>query len=191
MYKDSFYHDDELKLLGLKKYGKNVKISRNASLYSPQDIEVGDNIRIDDFCILSGSITLKNFIHISAYTALYGKFGIVMESYTGLSPRCIVFSASDDFSGEYMIGPMLPTEYTNVKGGIVHFKENVQIGANTIVLPGITIQEGTVVGAMSLVNRNLESWGIYAGIPVRKIKDRKRGILKLKEKFLLMEQKEI
>lgn len=191
MINNSFYSDDELNLLGLKHYGKNVKISRKASIYSPQNIEIGDNVRIDDFCILSGFIKLMDYIHISAYSAMYGRFGIVMDSYTGLSPRCIIFSASDDFSGEYMIGPMLPAEYINVKGGKVHIKENVQIGANTIVLPGITIHEGTVVGAMSLVNANLESWGIYAGIPVRRIKDRKKRVDDLKKQFLLAKNVEL
>ena len=89
----SFYSDDELQQIGFKSIGKNVKISRKASIYSPQNISIGDNVRIDDFCILSGNITLGSHIHISAYVALYGAMGIVMENYSGISPKSVIYSA--------------------------------------------------------------------------------------------------
>ena len=89
----SFFSELELNDLGLKSFGKNVQISRFARIYNAHEIEIGNNVRIDDFCILSGNIKLHNYIHISAHTILYGKFGIEMEDYSGLSPRCTVFSA--------------------------------------------------------------------------------------------------
>lgn len=171
---DSFYTTEELKNLGLKGYGENVKISRFSRFYSPEKIQIGSNVRIDDFCLFSGTIELGNYIHISAYCALYGRFGIVMEDYTGLSPRCTVFSASDDFSGEYLMGPMVDSKLTNVKGGKVLFKKYSQMGAGSIVMPGVTVNEGAVTGAMSLVTKNLESWGIYVGIPAQFMKMRKK-----------------
>ena len=175
----SFYTEKELTELGLKKYGKNVLISRKCSIYSPAKISIGDNVRIDDFCILSGEIILGSYIHIAAYCALYGIFGIEMENYTGLSPRCTVFSATDDFSGNYLISPMVDKNKTNVTGGKVLIKKFSQIGAGSIILPSVIINEGVAVGAMTLVNRSLEEWGIYAGIPAKRIRARERGLLKL------------
>lgn len=175
--KNSFYSQDELEDLGLKKFGNNVLISRYARLYSPELIEIGHSVRIDDFCILSGDIKLGSYIHISAYSALYGKFGIEMEDYTGLSPRCTVFSASDDFSGEYLIGPMIDKKYTNVTGGKVLIKKYTQLGCNCVILPSVTINEGVAVGAMSLIVKDLEPWKIYAGSPARYIKERSKGLL--------------
>lgn len=180
---DSFFSEEELKKLGIKKYGNNVLISRKASIYSPENIKIGNNVRIDDFCILSGNISIGNYVHISAYTALYGKYGIEINDYCGCSPRTILFSATDDFSGEYMISPMVPEEYCNITGGKIKLCKFVQIGANTIVMPNVLIKEGTAVGASSLVKNNLEEWGIYAGIPTRKIKDRKKDILNLVKKI--------
>lgn len=174
---NSFYSIDELKYLGLKSFGENVLISRLAQFYSPEKIQIGSNVRIDDFCILSGQIKLGNFIHISAYCALYGAYGIVMEDFTGLSPRCTVFSASDDFSGNYMIGPMVDKRYTNVIGGKVLLRKYTQIGSNCVILPNLTIDEGVAVGAMSLINHDLESWAIYKGIPAVFYKKRSKKIL--------------
>lgn len=171
----AFLTNDQLKQLGLKSFGENVLISDKASIYSPHLISIGSNVRIDDFCILSGEITLGNYIHIAAYCALYGKYGIVMDDYTGLSPRCTLFSASDDFGGDYLISPMVPEAYTNVTGGLIHIKKFSQIGANTVILPNVTIAEGVAVGAMSLVKNDLKEWMIYAGIPANKIKQREKG----------------
>ena len=173
----AFLNREQLVNLGLKSFGDNVLISDKASIYSPNLISIGSNVRIDDFCILSGEIALGNYIHIGAYCALYGKFGIQMEDFTGLSPRCTVFSATDDFSGEYLISPMVPDESTNVTGGKVLIKQYSQIGAGTILMPSITIEEGVAVGAMSLVKKSLPEWGIYAGIPAKIIKPRATGLL--------------
>lgn len=177
--KNSFYSNNELKEIGFLSVGVNVLISRKASFYSPELISIGDNVRIDDFCILSGKITIHNFVHISAYCALYGSNGIIIENYCGLSPRCTIFSSIDDFSGDYLIGPMIPSTLTNVQYGLVEIKKFSQIGSNTILFPNITIEEGVAVGAMSLVKTNLMAWSIYAGIPVKKIKDRNKKILDL------------
>lgn len=173
---NSFLNSEELARIGLKSYGTNVLISRKASFYSPGEISLGNNVRIDDFCVLSGDITIDSHVHISAYSALYGRFGIRMEDYTGLSPRCTIFSAMDDFSGEYLIGPMVEESKTHVTGGLVHIKKYTQIGAGSIIFPDIFIEEGVVVGAMSLVKQNLEAWTIYAGIPAKKIKKRENKL---------------
>ena len=113
----SFLSIDELKSLGFKSFGENILISKFARFYSPQNITIGNNVRIDDFCILSGTITLASNIHIAAYCALYGSNGIFLEDYSGLSARCTIYSAVDDFSGNYLIGPMVDKHLTNVTGG--------------------------------------------------------------------------
>jgi galactoside O-acetyltransferase len=172
----SFYSVEELAGLGLGSYGNHVLISRKASLYSPATITIGNHVRIDDFCILSGKISLGSYIHISAQCCLFGAYGIVMEDFSGLSPGTKVLSATDDFGGDYLVGPMIPSAYTNVTGGLVRIMKYVQIGAGSIVFPNLTIEEGVAVGALSLVNRSLEGWKIYAGIPVRFFKDRSKTL---------------
>lgn len=176
---NSFYSDEELAQLGLKSYGTDVKISRFARIYGAEQITIGDNVRIDDFCILSGHITLGSNIHISAYVALYGSKGIVLEDYTGISPQTTIYSAMDDFSGDYLIGPIHDESKTNVTGGPVIIKKFSQIGTKCCVFPNLTIGEGVAVGACSLVTKSLEEWGIYIGTPVRYLKPRSKKIKNL------------
>ncbi len=175
---NSFYSEKELLSMGFKSIGKECKISRKASFYGVENISIGNNVRIDDFCILSGYIVLGSNIHISAYVALYGSNGIVMEDYTGISPRSTIYSAMDDFSGNYLIGPIHVEEFTNVTGGKVVVKQFAHIAANCVIYPAITIGEGCVVGLFSVVKNSLEPWGIYYGTPAVKHKNRLKTMLK-------------
>lgn len=177
----SFYSETELSELGLKAYGKNVLISKKCSIYAPEKISVGDNVRIDDFCILSGNITLGSNVHISAYCALYGAEGIEFKDNSGCSARTTIYSAMDDFSGDYLIGPMHPEGTTHVTGGKVTIGMYAQLGAHCLVFPSVTIHEGSVVGALSLVTKNIPEWSVYVGIPAKKLRDRRKGLLKLVE----------
>lgn len=181
MTQTSFYSKAELEEIGFKSLGENVLISRFARLYSPQKITIGDNVRIDDFCILSGDIKLGSNIHISPYVALYGAMGVEFEDYTGISAHSVVYSAMDDFGGDYLVGSVHPEEYTNVTGGKVLIKKFSQIGVNCVVFPNLTVEEGVAVGACSLVVKSLAGWGIYVGIPAKRIKDRNRRMAGLVE----------
>lgn len=176
----SFYSNNELMSLGFQRVGSQVLISRKASLYNTKKMSIGDNVRIDDFCILSGEINLGSNIHIGAYSALYGSMGIHLEDNTGISPRCTLFSAMDDFGGDYMIGPIHNSRFTHVTGGRIILKQYSQIGASCVVFPNITMEEGSVVGAMSLVNKSLPAWTISFGVPARVQSERSRNLLNLK-----------
>ena len=182
---NSFYSQEELMKIGFLSVGKNVLISKNASIYNPSVISIGNNVRIDDFCILSGKVTIGSYSHIAAYTALYGgEVGIEMYDFANISSRTIVYAAIDDFSGNALMGPTIPNQYKNVKTGKVILKKHVIIGAHSIIFPNIVIGEGVAVGAMSMVKESLDDWYIYVGVPVRKIKARKRKIVELENEFL-------
>lgn len=177
--KTSFYTTEELNELGFDSIGKDCKISRNAQFYGIQNMNLGDNVRIDDFCILSGSISLKCNIHISAYCALYGQYKIEIGSNSGLSPKTVIYTASDDFSGEYMVGPQHADELRNVSSGKVFIGNYCQLGTSSTVMPGISIEDGAVTGVGTFVNKNLAPWGIYIGAPVKFLKQRSKKMLQL------------
>ncbi len=85
----------------------------------------------------------------------------------------------DDFSGDYLIGPMVDPNMTNVISGNVHIGKYCQLGSMCIVMPEITINEGVTVGAISLLLHDLEAWRIYKGIPAVFYKERSRKLLNL------------
>lgn len=91
---DSFFSAEELRVLGLRAYGCNVKISRKCSIYQASSIVLGDNVRVDDFCILSGRIKIGNYVHVAAYSALYaGDIGIEIGDFSNISSRVAIMQS--------------------------------------------------------------------------------------------------
>lgn len=181
----SFMTREELEKLGLKSIGTNVLISRNATIYGAGNISIGSNVRIDDFCILSGNVQIGNFVHIAAYSAMYGSsVGIKIDDFANISSRVCVYAVSDDFSGETMTSPMIPEKYKNVTQKPTSIGRHVIIGTGSTVLPGSVLEEGCVLGAMTLVKGRVSPWNVVAGVPARKIRERSRDLLKLEEAFL-------
>lgn len=179
----SFYSESELAKIGFEKIGENVQISRFVQFYSPDKMEIGSNVRIDDFCILSGDIKLGDYIHIAAYSGLYGRGGIVMKDFSSISSRVSIYSSNDDYSGGALTNPTVPEEFRNAEYAKVIINKHCIIGSGTVILPGVEIGEGTAVGSMSLCNKDIEEWSIYAGIPAKYIKKRKKDLL-IKEREL-------
>ena len=172
MSKTSFYNQKELEELGLKSFGKKVLISRNARFYGAENIELGDNVRIDDFCILSGKVTLGSHIHIAAGSYFFaGNAGVEMEDFSGLSGRCSVYAVSDDYSGEVMTNATIDNKFKNAIEKKVLIKKHSLIGTGSTILPDVIIAEGCSVTAMSLINKSTEPWGVYVGSPARRVKE--------------------
>ena len=181
---DSFFTQEELENFGCSTIGNNVKLSRFARFYGKDQISIGNNVRIDDFCVLSGKITIHNNIHIAAGCFLYGgEVGIEIYDFANLSSRIAIYAKSDDYSGAYMTNPMVPEEFTNVIQDKVVVNKHVIIGTGTVILPGVIIGEGVAIGSLSLVNKSLPPWMICAGIPVKPIKERRKDLIKFEEKF--------
>ena len=181
---NSFYSPEELKSLGLKEYGENVLISRKCSIYGAEIIRLGSHVRIDDFCVLSGKVELGNYVHIAASCLLYGgSAGITFGDYTTISSRGAVYAISDDYSGEHMTNPLLPDKYRAVIRQPVSIGKHCIIGSGCTILPGVELGEGCSVGSMSLVNRSAEPWGVYVGIPARRVKERSRKLLEYCAEF--------
>lgn len=178
----SFYSEEELKNLGLGKYGEDVYISRKCSIYNAGQILIGSHVRIDDFCILSGNIVIDDYSHVAACTFLFaGNSKIVLGAYSGVSSRSVIYAESDDYSGNYMTNPMVPDQYRHIQSGEVSIGRHAIIGTGCTILPGVSVGEGASVGAMSLIHKDVEPWTINVGIPCKKIKARSRKLLEYEQ----------
>jgi len=181
----SFYTETELCELGLKRIGSNVLISRKVSIYSADKITIGNNVRIDDFCILSGKIAIGDYVHIAAYCGLFaGEVGIEIKNFAGVSSRCMIYALSDDYSGEFMTNPTVPDKYKNIISKKVTLGEHSLIGTSSVILPGVEIGEGAAVGACSLVLKSCDEWTMNVGIPAKFVKKRSRKLLEYSKEIM-------
>ena len=181
----SYLTEQQLQSYGFKSLGRGVKISDKASIYDAGEIEIDDYSRIDDFCVVSGKVKIGKYNHITPMCLVAGGVaGIVMEDFCTLAYGVKIFSQSDDYTGETLANSLIPKQYKNEKFAAVLLQRHVIVGAGATIFPGVTLSQGCSVGAMALVTKSTEPWGIYAGVPATRIKERKKDLLLLEIKFL-------
>lgn len=76
----------------------------------------------------------------------------------------------------YTLGHNLDDPKFGTKGGTVYIKDNVFVFSNSMIMPGVTVGEGAIVLAGSVVTKDVEPWTIIGGNPAKKIRERKRDI---------------
>ncbi len=175
----------QLAQMGFHSLGQNVRISDKAAIYNADQIDIGDNSRIDDFCVVSGRVQIGAYVHVAPHCLVAGgSEGIVLEDFVGLAYYVQVFSQSDDYSGRTLTNPTVDKKYKSETKAPVRVGRHVIIGAASIVFPGVTLAEGCSVGAMTLIHKSTTPWGIYVGNPARRIRERKKDLLALEAQFL-------
>jgi acetyltransferase-like isoleucine patch superfamily enzyme len=183
----------QLSRINFKKIGKNVLIDKNVIIPFPNNIEIGNDVRIDTSCILSsgkkGLITIKNNVHIAPFNLIYcaDNFKIVFENHSSLSAGCKLYGKTDNYDGSCLINPTHKEEDTIVIGGDIILNRFSAIGADSMLMPGSIIPTGSIVGAKSFYNAKyrLDEWSIYAGVPVKFVKKRHKDCEGLSLKYPL------
>jgi len=175
-FKMWFLSDEELLAIGLKGFGRKVLVDKTVRFINPTLISIGDNVRIDFNSLISAGlegIEIGSHVHISANVQLFGGGGrIVLHEFSGLSPGVKLFTASDDFSDGWLKGPQVGIAYRKIESGGIFLDMNSQVGANSVVLPGVTFGFNSCAGALCLVSSDVEPNVLVAGNPARIVKRR-------------------
>src|SRR3990167_1473281 len=187
MLQSKYLTEADLKDFGFKSLSKNVRISSDARIYGAHNISIGNNVRIDDFVILvavKGSITIGNYVFIARNSHLNGSLGIEIHDFSTVATNTIIHSASDDYTGKTLTGQVVPPEFVSYKGGKVVIGKHVIIGCSCTIIGPSHLGEGCSIGTMTFINNNLLPWGIYVGIPCRRIKERKKDLLEFEKELI-------
>ena len=170
--------------VGFRHLDSNVRIAKNCLIVN---IEICDNVRTDGDSTLAAAseyFRIGSYIHIGRYCFLFGGAGITLDHFSGLSQGVRLYSKTDDYSGAYMTNPTYRKNLPTASPAPIHLGRHVIIGSGSIVLPGVTIGEGAAVGALTLVNKALAEWSVYAGSPARRIKSRSKALLAAESQLL-------
>jgi galactoside O-acetyltransferase len=177
---ESFFSRSELEEAGFASLGKNVLIKRNVGIYFPKNLHIGDNVRIDDFCVIASTkepCYVGSYVHLASHCSILGSGGFTMEDFSGLAPQVTLVTGSDDYSKGSLTNPMVPRDLASVYEARIVLRKHVIIGTGTVIMPGVEIGVGSSVGAQSLVTKSLSEWGVYFGAPCRRLKSRSNKLL--------------
>jgi acetyltransferase-like isoleucine patch superfamily enzyme len=178
--------------------GRNVTIGRNVTLRGGRGIDIGDDVFIEDDCVLdargpAASIRLGKGVLVARRTILRARDGVIeIGDGSDIGSNCIVGTDSRVVIGRdvliaayaYVVGggnhrqddleiPILRQGVFS-KGGIT-IGDGVWLGARATVMDGVEIGEGTIVGAHALVNRALPPGVVAHGIPATVARTRSAG----------------
>jgi acetyltransferase-like isoleucine patch superfamily enzyme len=154
-----------------KSIGKDVMIFPTTKIINPEQVSIGDSVIIDDFVFIMVHATIGSFIHIAGHTCIVGNGDFYMGDFASTSWGCRVFTGNEEWHGNAINNPTVDYPYRKCERSFVRFEKHATLGANSIVLPGVTLREGALVGANSLVRKDCDPYSVYVGNPVKKIKE--------------------
>jgi len=170
----------------LRSCGKNVIIGKTVRIRYPELVEIGDNVIIDDFTYISTSLKISDYVHISCGCKLIGgrESLVVFGNFSTLSPNVVLAAGTDDYRSG-IATPLVPMEYkADCVQGVIDLGDHCIVGSNSVVLPNVRMDTGSVLGALSLLKKSTEAWTINAGVPsTRKSTRDKSEILRLQGEF--------
>jgi len=186
-----FLSRDVLETLGFAKLGEDVLIHPTAVIVDCSKISLGSRVRIDPFVVIStrGGVEFGNNIHIGAHSVMAGHAAVRFEDFVNISHYVGIFTTNEDLSGRTLSHPTVTDGFSAARTAPISFGRHSAVGAESLVLPGAKFGEGCVLGALSMVSLPLKPWTIYAGIPARRIRERRRDVLEHEQEYLALLKK--
>jgi len=181
-----FLSRETLESLGFARLGEDVLIHSTVVIVDCRKIALGSRVRIDPFVIISnrGGVEFGNNIHIGGHSVLAGHGAISFGDFVNISHYVGIYTSNEDISGRTLSHPTVPGGDKTARIASVHFASHSGVGAGSVVLPGAKFGEGSILGAMSRISRPLRPWATYAGIPARRLRERRRDVLEQEQEYL-------
>ncbi len=148
----------------------SVLVHRLANI-ATSDLICGEHCRIDAFVTLTGKVKLGSNCHIGTGAAIFGSHGFEAGDLVGISPGAQVFTATTDVDADCLAYHAEAQFEAKPKAGPVKIGFGTAIGANSVVLPGVTIGQQVQVGANATISKDLADFGVYVG-PGKYLRDR-------------------
>ena len=139
-----------------KKWMKNTRYSTTAMISDKKKIDIADNVWIGHYCILDGigGITIEEGVNLASHTCIYTHSS---SDAIRLLGRAFISIPAEQRPG-YTLAPVIIGAYTFV-------------GTQSVILPGVSIGKGCIIGAGSLVNKDVPDFAIVGGVPVKVLGD--------------------
>jgi galactoside O-acetyltransferase len=157
--------------------GEGAIVYPLAKIVNPKRLFLGAHSTIDDFVFLNAGreTRIGRYVHVASHASVIGGGELEVGDFAVIATGARVLTATDtDRDGAFM-STHVPDELRALRDAKVTIGEHGFVGANVVVLPGVTLGEGAVAGAGSVVTGDLEPWTVYVGTPARPVRARPRA----------------
>jgi acetyltransferase-like isoleucine patch superfamily enzyme len=154
--------------------GEGVVIEPGVLVFHPENIRLGDNVYVGHNAILKGyyknTMTIGQDTWIGQACFLHGAGQLTVGRAVGIGPMVKILTSQH--AGDDLHLPVLCTE---LRFAPVVIEDGADIGAGSVILPGVRIGEGAIVGAGAVVSRDVPAYTVAAGVPARILRRRDEG----------------
>lgn len=169
------YVYNPISMLRIGHIGGNADVGKGLHLQSPKNIHIGNNVRIGRFGRLAsfpvegrnGQITIEDNCYIGDFFSVLAGADIIIKKETLIASHVAVVSEN------HGVNPECGIKYGNqpLSGKPVVIGKNCWIGEKVMIMPGVEIGDWSVIGAGSIVTKNVPAYSMVAGNPARVIKE--------------------
>ena len=134
------------------------------------EIRIGDEVKIGRYCTFRagpGNVSIEKETNFGAFSFIAGYGGFEIGRYSAIGPHSVIMTYNHLFEDA-----SIPIRFQDLELKKVTIGEGVWLGAHVVVLPGVTIDDGAVVGAGAVVTKDIPSYSIAAGVPAKVIRKR-------------------
>lgn len=152
----------------LKSMGKNVLIEEGVRISSPQNIEIDEFVLIDKGTRIElGSLRIGHHSHICVGVSMLGSGSVDIGNYCAVSHGAMLITSTESpKGGARMASTMVSFKERHVQVAPIIIKNEAFVGARATLMPGVTVEEGGVIGAGVLAFHGTKAWEIkYGRIP--------------------------
>jgi galactoside O-acetyltransferase len=166
--------------------GADVTIYELVRILDPERIAVGSHVVVDDFVFIDGGggLEIGSHVHIASFVSVVGGGRAEIGDFAGLATGTRLVTGTDELGGGGLTGPTIPERWRSVTRDEMRIGKHAVVGANAVVLPGVSVGEGAIVGAGSVVTGDLQPWTIAVGAPARAVRERPRETVERFEREL-------
>lgn len=155
----------------LRSVGTGVVIEEGVRIFHPETISLGNQVYIGHETMLKGyykgHMEIGSGSWIGQRCFFHSAGGLRIGENVGIAPEVKILTSVHDFNSARRPVMEYPLKFEPVE-----IKSGVDVGVGSIILPGVTVGEGAVIGAGSVVTKDVPSYEVWAGVPARKLRDR-------------------
>lgn len=154
--------------------GEDVFINNDVFFKSTDEVQIGNHVAIDKGFYCTTKLKVGDYVHIAPYVITIGgqNCSIILDHFSFVAAGTKLIAGSELYTEDGMIGPTIPIKYRHVTYSNIIFEKFSGCGVNCAIMPNVTLAEGSVIGANSLVTKSTEPWTVYVGSPAKPVKTR-------------------
>jgi acetyltransferase-like isoleucine patch superfamily enzyme len=171
MGKNRSHGDGRFEPSQFRSIGADCVFETGVLVFHPENITLGENIYVGHYAILKGyyknQMVIGDGTWIGQQCFFHSAGGLTIGKNVGIGPGVKIITSVHDEAGR-----AVPVLHAPVTFAPVVIEDDVDLGVNSVILPGVTVAKGAVVGAGAVVNRDVPAYSVVAGVPAKVLRER-------------------